>query len=366
MSDSELRWRRPKSATAHRVQTMARLVVAAAFLLSGILLGPTPANADPAGPTDYRSEVLSVTPPTDDISFRFIGGDSFLEMTNKSSSEIEVIGYYGEPYLSFKPGGLVEQNENSPTVTVNEDRYGELDSAIDTSADLAADWQEVADGGTYAWHDHRTHWMNRAKPPGKSPGDQVLEAVVPIRVDGQEVDVLVASYLLDSPGTTTWVSVVAAAVVAALLVAYAGWKQNWLPGLVAATCALAAGTVAFFSVPTVTSPQTSLWTLPLVACFTLVAAMVIARKSTSGSAKNRTRSQLFASGLAAIGGIELVLWAYGRRDTISRALIPSEVPSFIDRALVAVGFGAGLAAAAVGIALAISSVRSGSQPSTST
>ena len=34
---------------------------------------------------------------------------------------------------------------------------------------LPPDWQTVGTGGTYAWHDHRAHWMSPNPPPAASP-----------------------------------------------------------------------------------------------------------------------------------------------------------------------------------------------------
>ncbi|MET0663722.1 MAG: hypothetical protein ABWZ42_11380, partial [Ilumatobacteraceae bacterium] len=55
-----------------------------AAFAAGVLLAAafsTPAFADPAGPTDYRSEVVSVDPSTADIGVEIIGGDSFVQLT---------------------------------------------------------------------------------------------------------------------------------------------------------------------------------------------------------------------------------------------------------------------------------------------
>lgn len=148
--------------------------------------------ADPAGPTDYRSEIVSVEPPPSGVHIRMIGGDSFLEVSVDRGIELEVVGYRGEPYLRFGPDGAVEINDNAPSTYLNEDRYGETDVPPSASADVDPSWRVVSEDGVHAWHDHRTHWMNQSRPAGE-PGAQILEANVPLVVNGIDTDVTVIS-----------------------------------------------------------------------------------------------------------------------------------------------------------------------------
>ena len=50
--------------------------------LALVLVGltPSPAAADPAGPTDYRSEIIEVDPPMAEIELTMIGGDAFIQL----------------------------------------------------------------------------------------------------------------------------------------------------------------------------------------------------------------------------------------------------------------------------------------------
>ena len=109
--------------TGRRRLPTRRLVAAAVIVFMTLLAGGT-AHADPAGPTDYRSEILSIEPSTPSVSFEVIGGDSFVQMTADPGTEVLVTGYFGEPYLRFLADGTVEENRNSPTTYQNEERYG--------------------------------------------------------------------------------------------------------------------------------------------------------------------------------------------------------------------------------------------------
>ncbi len=71
--------------------------------------------------------------------------------------------------------------------------------AAEAAADAEPDWRPVAGGGIHAWHDHRAHWMSPVHPPGARPGDTVLEAVIPLVVNGSRVEVVVRSVLLAAP-----------------------------------------------------------------------------------------------------------------------------------------------------------------------
>ena len=79
-----------------------------------------------------------------------------------------VEGYEGEPYLRFSPDGTVERNRLSTATYLNEDRAGAgitiPPEVQEADADTPPEWEEVASGGTYAWHDHRVHWMDDASP----------------------------------------------------------------------------------------------------------------------------------------------------------------------------------------------------------
>ena len=139
-----------------------------AAMAAGVVLAAvfsTPVFADPAGPTDYRSEVVSVDPPSDDIDVEIIGGDSFVELTAQPGTDVVVVGYRGEPYLWFRPDGTVWENEKAPTTYQNLSRFG-TDAPAAADPEAEPDWHQVASDHRWAWHDHRTHWMQTTRPLG--------------------------------------------------------------------------------------------------------------------------------------------------------------------------------------------------------
>lgn len=334
---------------------LLRALAGGVIAVATVLLVPSPASADPAGPTDFQTSIIKIEPPVSQLTFEVIGGDSFIELQAEPGIEVIVIGYRGEPYLRFDPSGTVYQNERSPSRWLNDDRYGE--SVIPPEADPNAEpeWVEVASDGSYAWHDHRTHWMNRSKPLGVEVGDTVLEAVVPLLVDGQEVAVHVDSKLLASPSPLAVIVGVLAGIVFGGIVLFLASGSLLRVGLiVAAALAAVFGVWAVVSVPSETVPSPLLWMLPTIAIIAAVVALAWSiRRGASGEKADGgplVGAALFIPALTAIAGLELVIWGWVRREAMIRALIPSDAPGPLDRAVIA-------GAAVVGVVTIVAAIR---------
>ena len=176
-------------------------------------------------------------------------------------------------------------------------------------------------------------------PPGAEPGDQILEAVVPLMVDGAEVEVLVRSFLQAPPSPLPAIGgVVLGAVVAAVVTVLARRRDRWLAlgvGL-AAVGALVTGLVAVRSVPAETAPSAAAWLLPLLAVVAVAGAALLGR-----------RSPILADGLVLLAAAEVGLWSWLRRDALGAAILPTDAPFAVERAtltfvaVVAVVVGAG-------------------------
>ncbi len=331
-----------------------------ALALTGLLLvvvtvlgQAEPAAADPAGPTDYRSEIVAVEPATPAIELDIIGGDSFVELRAEPGTRVDVVGYEGEPYLRFDTDGRVWQNDRSPSRWLNDDRYGGAEIPPTADGDAEPDWIEVADDGTYAWHDHRAHWMNPSRPLGAEPGDTILEAVIPLVVDERAVSVSVRSELLAPPSPLPALVGVAAAVPVAWLL----WRRRAagsgatlaVAGLVGAWAALATvvGVGSVLGLPAEAAPGPSLWLLPLLAALAVVAALVVVHRQLLAPP---LRALVVPAALA-LAAAELLIWAWLRREAVVRALIPTVAPEWLDRLVVAGAAATGLVAlAAAGVA----------------
>jgi hypothetical protein len=338
------RRRRPSRSSAHRRLSSAhrglrwqRLLVPLVVLL-GIGRSASPAGADPAGPTDYRSEVVAVEPAVPGMQLRVVGGDAFLELTAPTGVEVIVAGYQGEPYLRFAPDGTVSENRRSPTTYLNEDRYGGGAAPPDASPDDPPAWREVAGDGRYAWHDHRIHWMLPQAPPGLGSGDQVVDGEVRLQVDGRDVEVRVISRWFAPPSSLPLVTGAVAGLAVTVVARRAGGHRA-MPWLALAAGAAAAGVAAaaHWSVPPETGPPISLLGLPMVAAVLAGVALLVGR---------------WRAAIVLAAGAELVLWAVLRRDWLTAAVLPTDAPFWLDRSVA-------VAVAVAGVALVALAVRDG-------
>ena len=284
------------------------------------VLAPGVAHADPAVPTDFSTEIVAVEPETPAIDVGVVGGDSFVELTVERGTDVVVLGYWGEPYLHFASDGTVAENRRSPTVAENEDRYGSGTSSAADATGADSQWVTVATDGSYAWHDHRAHWMSTA-PPSGARGQQVQTGVIPLQVNGADVDVSVAVTWEPAPSR---VPVVAGAIVAGfavLIVLSARYRVAWVLVIVAAAAA-GIGWWQIVSVPPETGPSSIGWLLPAIAGAAAVVAISLGRS-------------LISHGLVALAGLQLVLWAFLRRDGLVKALLPTDAPYWLDRGVTA-------------------------------
>jgi hypothetical protein len=174
---------------------------------------------------------------------------------------------------------------------------------------------------------------------GRQPGDQILEAVVPIEVDGQDVAVTVQSTWLPAPsvGPAVLGGLVGAAFVAlGLLLAQGRFVGG--PLVLAAAAALAMGWLAYSSVPPEAGASLLLWALPATALIVAIAGAVALAKGPS----------FVGAALMAAGGLELVLWAWLRWDALVRAIVPTDAPENLDRAVVTAALVVGLGNLVIG------------------
>ncbi len=303
----------------------------------GVLMPSGSVFADAPGPTDYRSEITSISsadgqPLPEVFEVTVEGHDSFLLLTIDRGSTAAVAGYEGEPDLRFDADDSVYENRLSFSTVYNRDRFGSVERPdyIDHSA--APEWILVDDDGSFAWHDHRIHYMDPRPPIGAEPGDIIIDTSVPITVDGVPVDITVASTLLASPSPlpALVISVMAAAGVAVVILRTASTRRT--AGATAATAMLALVTGAgwYVSLPGDADPSITWILLPATG---LVAALVAVRAALG-------QRSFTASAASLVALVQLALWAAGRLGIYNAALLPTALPQWIDRLVSAVVIGA--------------------------
>jgi hypothetical protein len=136
------------------------------------------------------SELRGLRPQTPGLDMKVIERDRFLQLDNKTSGTVLVIGYDKEPYLRFKPDGQVEVNTRSPSKYVNEDRFGKRPVPATADSSAPPRWESVASNGTYRWFDHRIHYMAPGVPEEVKDTAQktkVFDWTVPLEANGTPV-----------------------------------------------------------------------------------------------------------------------------------------------------------------------------------
>jgi hypothetical protein len=177
--------------------------------------------------------------------------------------------------------------------------------------------------------------MNPARPLGSEPGDQILEAVVPLVVDGTDVSLTVVSVWQEAPSALAGIA--GAVVGLALLVGLVAWLGRGRGATVAvaatALVALGMGWWQVTSVPNETGPSALLYLLPAAALVLCGAGLLLWRDRMAT--------------LGFVAAVPLVMWGFLKRDGIVRAIIPTDAPLSLDRAATAAALVVGVAAALV-------------------
>lgn len=318
------------------VRRLLHLVVLATGV---VVVTAAPAAADPAGPSDFRSEVTGISPAADGVDAVIRGGDSFLELTVAEGHTVIVEGYEGEPYLRFQPDGTVERNRLSAATYLNDDRKG---AGITLPADVTAadadtppEWEPVADGGTYAWHDHRVHWMEEASP-NVARGERVEGAYdpwrVPLVVDGARTEVQGILIYEETVSPLPYAGL--ALIIAGALIWYGRGVGLRLPAALLAIVALSAVVVGWadYRATPDGGGNPLLWALPAVALVAAVAAVVLAKRSAG-----------VVLALASVASLSA--WALFRLQALLKPVLPTDLPFAIDRAAIALALGTSSAVA---------------------
>ncbi len=308
------------------VRRLSALTVATSVAL---LLWAGVAGADPAVPTHYRSRVTTLDPAVEGVEVDVVGGDAFLRLTVPPGQTATVYGYGAggggeEPYLRFDPDGTVSANRNSPAYWLNNDRYAAVEPPPTASADAPPEWLVVGDGGSYAWHDHRIHWMSPTPPPvvARAQGDEAVKVFdwqVPIAVDAQPV--VVRGELMWLPAIIPTPALAVAVMVAAALLG--GWHHRSvvIAGLVVASTA---GLVVAAGRHLVTPPDARGLPLGLLPPAVALAAAVVAALLT------RRRPEVSAVVGLAVAAL-LAAWSLPGLSALWKPVLPTMLPISADR-----------------------------------
>ena len=137
---------------------MRQALALAAVVLAAVLVASGSEAHNASAKLGYRSRITGVKPPIPGLQLKILYGDDQVWLDNRSRKTIVIDGYGGEPYLRFASDGIYV-NVRSPAGFLNQDRYAK--SKVPSSASVKArpEWQKLAGGDVWAWHDHRIHYM---------------------------------------------------------------------------------------------------------------------------------------------------------------------------------------------------------------
>ncbi|CAN5502822.1 hypothetical protein BH10ACT1_BH10ACT1_43250 [soil metagenome] len=318
-----------------------RAAAVVAIVLVVLLGAGGPAGADPAKPTNYRSTLTTMKPPTAFVRAQVVGGDGFLQMKVATGHEVVVNGYQDEPYLRFLKDGTVQENTNSPATYLNRTRYGSNGVPSSLSGDTlpAPAWKTIGHGGYAVWHDHRINFMGKdpSVVKGLAQGQPVPWTAVVFTVDGTRVVASGHYRLLDPPSPLPWLAFNAAVAIAAAVLA------RRTPILVAATIAAVAGAIGVVvgveqnaAIPAGAGATPLTVILPAVAALAGIIALL--RRSTPSGV-----IAVLAS-VAASGG-----WVLTRFSVLSKSVLPTDLSPNLDRAGTAVVLGLAVGAAILAV-----------------
>jgi hypothetical protein len=343
--------RGPRESVCHhrRMQRAVRRAIAGlSLVVVALVVSAAPAAADPARPTNYRSEVTSIEPASAAAAMTVdvIGGDAFLRIRVRPGHDVVIRGYDDEPYVRVRADGVVEQNEWSNAVILNTERYGGGDGTPveRVGPDAEPRWVRVGDGGEFVWHDHRAHWMGKATPPqlgGAESGVVYEDWFVPVDVDGVRSEVHGTLVLDAAPSPWPWLGI-AAVLAAALAAMLLRWRGDPVVALAAAlavatAAATAVSAVGQFGLPADAGRQHHHVIVPAIA-FVAAAGALALRRTPSAVA------------LVAGSALTAILWALIVFGVLTHAHAPTTVAEGLQRAVVSAVFGVAGACVAVGVA----------------
>jgi hypothetical protein len=321
----------------HRVEAK-RAWVSAVLAFVFLVLLPSPAHAhtgDHIEATDYETVISEFSPPDPAIGLRTVAMGDRLELANPTDAEVTIFGYEDEPYARVSSGGTFV-NERSPAYWLNQSFDEDRQLPPEADATAPPKWIELSSSSTFAWHDHRAHWMESTIPEAvaEDPDSQhviIDDWQVSMALEGQEFVARGDVVYEPGPSVVPWAIL---GIVVALAIALLAWRYPSGRFLMAATTL----TVAMYAVdvvgtrllPTGVGGVTA-FTNGIDAAIPVAIAVVLAGTGIFAMLTNRGDGRwlcLFAAMvIALVGGAASV-------GSIGASQVPSVLPADLYRGLV--------------------------------
>jgi hypothetical protein len=317
-----------------------------------VALVATPADAHTISgprPTNYRSRIVSVTPPAPGVHVRIVDLGARAELSNDTKTDVIVLGADKEPYLRVGPGGVFENLHSASTYVNRTLKGGIIPRDVDTNPKLPPDWHKISDGHVARWHDHAAHWMQPTLPPvvQADPGrfHRINLGHIFFVHDGVTSDAAVALDWVPGPSSTPWILVIVSFAVIGFALAL---RRSWSRLLAVAIAVLVLSDIAHaiaYEMSRAGSLTTKLGEF-FGGAFVSIAIWIVAVPTIIGLWRRRTDAlygAIFVGLLIALvgGATDLSALARSQLPTVSsRALTRFEVA-------LSLGLGAGIAIGAL-------------------
>lgn len=226
-------WRMALARLFRAAGSVAQAMLVLVAIAAALMTSATPAAAHGGaggGSSASNFQTTIVDPAAPGLSWRTTRADGKVELTNNTDGPVTVLGYQGEPYLKFEPAVGVLRNTRSPATYLNEDARGQVNLPAEASPELAPDWQVVATGSQFAWHDQRAHWMAPTPPPDvvAAPDQRhlVFNYEIPLLVGTGAEPTVARGELYWFPSVAWWPPVLATAAMSTAVVAIVGARSR--------------------------------------------------------------------------------------------------------------------------------------------
>jgi hypothetical protein len=345
-----------------------RFAVVLGVMLTFAVATSVPASAHTISgprPTNFRSRVLSITPPVPDVLVRIVDLGGWVELTNHSAEDVIVLGYQNEAYLRIGRSGVFE-NLESPSTYINRSSSGTTSpEAASAKLDAPPRWHRISSARSARFHYHPTHWMGGQLPPQVQSDPAAPHHIggrwhIPLRVGDAKVDVEGVLDWVPGPSGAPWIPVGIGVFVLGAAAAF-GWRRpQFVVGVLGVLVVADAAHAITYELGRSGSTATRLGEFfggNFVSIFVWIAAVV-----TSVGLARRRPEALF--GAAFVGLLAALVGGATDLSALTRSQLLNVGPPWLTRAevVVALALGSGVVVGAIVGAVRADRAESGARP----
>lgn len=287
---------------ACRGVVIAMIVAAATLVLTA---APAAAHTvSGSSPTNFSSEILSVSPSVPGLDLRLLDLGEKVELTNDTGGDIVVLGDDGKPHLRAGNGGTIKS------------------------------------GDTARWSDSRTRWEGPNPPAVRAAPDKrhtVGQWTIAMRAGDRPVVATGRITWVPGPSAAPWLL---AALGLFVLTAALGWRRSWGTALAAALAVLTAVDAVHSFASALAAGDSILVTVAKVLGLGFLSTLAwIGGVWAIGRLQGKEELGLLVAGISAF---VITMYALGDTSVLGRSQVAYAFPAVAARAAVAVSVGVGL------------------------